>query len=155
MEDQFISYELALKLKELGFKEECFGFYETLKKVGDGYCFNNYAMWGGISQNISESDDCNLYITTNELYGYYDNILRAPLYQQVFDWFREKGYDTTILRTPPEMVGKGVIKTYSYFIWKEDNNPRGVQEYKNTYEEARLACLKKLIEIYEQTRKNP
>lgn len=90
IEKEFVPYELALKLKELGFNKECFGFYETLKKVGDGYCLNNYAMWGGISQNISESDIYHLYITANELYGYYDNILRAPTWQQAFKFIQSK-----------------------------------------------------------------
>ena len=27
MKDQFVTYEIALKLKELGFDEECFAYY--------------------------------------------------------------------------------------------------------------------------------
>lgn len=27
MKDQFVTYELALQLKELGFKEKCLGYY--------------------------------------------------------------------------------------------------------------------------------
>ena len=38
MEKQFISYELALKLKELGFDEECFKTYNE-----DGIMFNGHS----------------------------------------------------------------------------------------------------------------
>ena len=30
MEKEFVPYELAVKLKELGFDEECFGYYTEL-----------------------------------------------------------------------------------------------------------------------------
>ena len=138
MESLFCPYEQALELKELGFKEGCFAFYESLRKIGDSYCFNNYSIWGGIPQNISESDDYHLYITLNELYGYYDNILRAPTWQQAFDWFREK-YNLHYI------IYKNInIDGYDFCRVTTD----GITN-KNTYsyEEARLECLKKLIEI--------
>ena len=28
MKDQFVPYDIALKLKELGFNDECFGYYD-------------------------------------------------------------------------------------------------------------------------------
>lgn len=124
MEEQFIPYEQALKLKELGFKEECFGFYNN----ADGNAWIKHL----IDSSIKDI---------------YTGDIQAPLWQQAFDWFRKIGYDTSILRVPPEMVGKGRIKKYSYFIWKEDDNPRGNQDFEDTYEEAREKCLKKLIEL--------
>ena len=62
MEEEFIPYEEALALKELGFNENCFGFFgakELFIKITN-------------KERISES-----------------NVL-APLYQQAFRWFREK-----------------------------------------------------------------
>ena len=56
MEKEFVTYEQALALKELGFDEPCFGYYDE----------------GG-----------NLYTEMVE-------VLKAPLYQQAFRWFREK-----------------------------------------------------------------
>ena len=145
MEKEFLPYNLALELKELGFKEECFGFYESLKKIGDSYCFNNYSMWDGISQNISESDDYHLYITLNELYGYYDNILRAPTWQQAFDWFREKyymeGHPHISYNLPPKATWGYSIQT------SEPKHIKSLNSHYSTYEEARQACLEKLIEI--------
>jgi len=72
--------------------------------------------------------------------------ISAPLYQQAFRWFREK-YGLYFS-----------IQYFQYDEWclqittkKEDIvfNHKSVNEFK-TYEEAELACLKKLIEIVKQ-----
>lgn len=72
MEEQFVAYEMALKLKELGFNEPCFGFWDK-----------PYDKWTLTLQYPNELD-----------YGYinkYDNIkVSAPLWQQVVDWLRIK-----------------------------------------------------------------
>jgi hypothetical protein len=64
MEKEFIPYELALRMKQLGFNEPCFGYYNY-----NGTHFFNYK---------PKTDD--------------KNLTKAPLYQQAFRWFREK-YD--------------------------------------------------------------
>ena len=64
MEKEFIPYEQALALKELGFDEVCFGSYYN---NGD---FTNYLNIDGKTQS--------------------NNVILAPLYQQAFRWFREK-----------------------------------------------------------------
>jgi hypothetical protein len=63
MNKEFIPYEQALALKELGFHEPCFGWFDTgYLRVG---CFE--------SESVTGLGD-----------------LPAPLYQQAFRWFREK-----------------------------------------------------------------
>ena len=64
MKEQFVTYEQALALKELGFDEPCLAIYS----------FKDLRI--GIFSNLSSA---------------YNTIL-APLYQQAFRWFREK-YD--------------------------------------------------------------
>ena len=130
----FIPYELALELKELGFDEECLALYQSNHNNKPFININNKI---NIEALLSGK-------IKNEGIQY---LIKAPLWQQAFDWFRKIGYETSILRTPPEMVGKGKIKKYSYFIWKEDDNPRGNQGFEDTYEKAREKCLEKLIEI--------
>ena len=61
MEENFVSYEIALALKQLGFDEECLGIY-----YGDGILSYDY--------------DPEMYSSS----------LPAPLYQQAFKFFREK-----------------------------------------------------------------
>ena len=66
MKNEFVSYEMALELKELGFDELCFSFYNTEKKLynSEGYYKKGY--------NVLNEE------------------VVAPLYQQAFRFFREK-----------------------------------------------------------------
>lgn len=66
MENLFVSYKIALKLKELGFNVECLAYYNKYK---DLYFYNVLPD----NQSVSIYETCD-----------------APLYQQVVDWFREK-----------------------------------------------------------------
>jgi hypothetical protein len=121
MKKEFVPYEIALALKELGFDEPCFYYYNLDKKLFQVY--NKYK----INDTFKNSqDDHNI-------------MLSAPLYQQAFRWFREKyglyykihGYsDNTSFVFD---IADGDFETYY------DECP--------TYEEAELACLIKLIEI--------
>ena len=70
MEKEFIPYEQALALKELGFDEPCIACYDKLN------------MLATYSENLFEHKNYNTS-------GY---CVSAPLYQQAFRWFREK-YD--------------------------------------------------------------
>ena len=110
LEKEFIPYEQALALKELGFDEPCF------------------ATWNG------ETLDMFLQIPSD------DYFTKAPTFSQAFRWFREKyGYYISVFRThdnnwAADLWLLGVIK------------PKATV-FSETYEEAELACLNKLIEI--------
>ena len=73
MEKEFIPYELALELKELGFDEPCLGHYYTL----DG------EQWKFATERHLE------FIDALDEIGK-DFIVDAPTYAQAFRWFREK-----------------------------------------------------------------
>lgn len=110
MEKQFVPYELALKLKELGFKEECFKWWGS-----DGILNQKY--------NLS-------------------NTILAPLWQQAFDWFRNE-YN---LEGNIKSWREGENKYYYYSV----NELYRTSTYRlkfDTKEQARLECLKNLIEI--------
>jgi hypothetical protein len=66
MENEFIPYEQALALKELGFNEPCFRFQNNISNIIEEKSWLN---WNEVEQFVS-----------------------FPLYQQAFRWFREK-YD--------------------------------------------------------------
>jgi hypothetical protein len=68
MKKEFIPYEQALALKELGFDEECVSFYSS---KGELYQSEGYYKFG---KNVFGEE------------------VIAPLYQQAFRWFREKYY---------------------------------------------------------------
>ena len=120
MNKEFIPYEQALELKELGYsiyhyQEELESFYSYL----DGHL-------GDAGKD------------------YFNEFVLAPLYQQAFRFFRDK-YDLHVsfgrLYDTAE-TKKYVIDTYNEICSYEVDYSGG----HSTYEEAELACLKKLIE---------
>jgi hypothetical protein len=118
LEKEFIPYELALELKELGFNEICFGYWYT-------------------EQEEFKKIDIQL-SSIGFLEGEPDYIL-APTYSQAFRWFRHEYALESYIRAN---LCVDVPKTYQFNI---DDNIDDV--WYDTYEEAELACLKKLIEI--------
>jgi hypothetical protein len=106
MKNEFVPYELALKLKQLGFDEPCIATHGYLE----------------------------LYINTD------DGHLKAPLFQQVFRWFRDvHGHNGVVEGCKKHGFEWCIFPDMEHYI-KPPNNF-------NTYEEAELACLDKLIEI--------
>ena len=134
MEKEFIPYEQALALKELGFDEPCLAQYKK-------YVFGEATLDIGFSKN--------------EIISKFDNLIlfcSAPLYQQAFRWFREKYNLRGFIGFRPN------VKQFDCHIYdmslsgKEYVQQRTTEEYNKdpkvgTYEEAELECLKKLIEI--------
>ena len=128
MEKEFISYELALRMKQLGFNESCFAFYNG-KHLDLGIWDWEYPA-GQKRRDIGECP-------------------QAPLLQQAFRWFREK-------QEIEGFVHKSIEGNYYFVIKKTGNNESNMYEFTkttpktfDTYEEAELACLEKLIEIVE------
>ena len=124
MEKEFVSYELSLTLKDIG--------YESPSPIG-GYR-------GGAVFYYDKGSE--LFYDGLPMYSssYHEGQIIAPLYQQVFRWFRDKypDFDFGVAK-----IHNGT-NNYHYHInlkW---------EFFEGTYEEAELACLKKLIEIVKQ-----
>jgi hypothetical protein len=132
----FIPYEQALELKELGFDEECFGFYTHKGEL------RRYTNFDG------ELNDFQTLKNSSITMG--DNWCAAPTFSQAFRWFREKQYYSEITTECTQADGS---IGFSWRIWKpwliEEWSPEnGNDEWSyKTYEEAELECLIKLIEI--------
>ena len=127
MDKEFIPYEIALELKELGFDDFSFGrFYTKLRcKV---FSVDEKGRHYSIKITPKKLYTLGEHFVLND-----DNVIAAPLYQQAFRWFREK-YNLNYV----------IVKAESWFYTINGYN---TQEGFNTYEEAELECLKKLIEI--------
>jgi hypothetical protein len=140
MEKEFVPYELALRMKQLGF---------------DGSCF---AIWSGFDeQNFSITDTIRLYSSGFRINGTQSskfyindfNSLRvaAPTFSQAFRWFREK-YDLHHV-IHQFTFKKGTDEEYLAEVGKADDTFSECR----TYEDAEVACLEKLIEIIEEKQK--
>ena len=120
----FVPYEIALALKELGFDDKCFGAYDKKYKLA-----------------ISTSDywDKSSLYSLNDYFGKNTYRCLAPLYQQAFRWFREKyKLDNWVYKS------RDYVYFYSILI---DSRYLSANVEFISYEEAELECLKKLIEI--------
>jgi hypothetical protein len=154
MEKEFIPYEQALALKELGFESP-------------------YPIGGYQGGKVFYYEKGELYYDGRPMYSSdaHSGQLLAPLYQQAFRWFREKynlvheiswgkykggvsfDYDifSLVLPTDDELGNEDDIyiekpmETYDSLAEKSFRDRES-----DTFEEAELACLKKLIEIVKQ-----
>lgn len=137
MNKEFIPYEQALALKELGFNEPCFGYYNVDPS------FKNPPF------NLAKPFE-------------HEWCLPAALWQQVFKWFREK-YSLVIEPCVPFQRLYSTeddhfeILEFGYRIYSFDQYRGGLRDkvewdgYDNSNEEeAELACLNKLIEILKE-----
>ena len=135
MEKLFVPYQPSLDMKELGFDEPCLAFFWN---TGKFYTCADYV------HTIS-------YHTQNQLGDYNYDSTSAPLYQQAFKWFREK-YRLYLDIDPMEKYN------FYYTIYditqnkneKIENEMYVFDSPERTYQEAELACLKKLIEIVKE-----
>jgi hypothetical protein len=118
MKKEFLPYEQALALKELGFDEPCFAYF----KDEEFQYPNPYEPF----KNSEMKSWC----------------ITAPLYQQVFRWFREKHNISSFVKRDfkdTEMIG--------YYYGVEGTEIDIYSKNYNSYEEAEFECIKKLIEI--------
>ena len=136
MEKEFIPYEQALALEELGFDEDCFSDYFSFNNV-------NQTLEDDI-QLILNQESIDDYCEENNLYPFH--ICSAPLYQQAFRWFREKyGYDVSIKKCTPSEYKFEIEQ-----LFVEGDNYYFIDFSFLSHEEAELKCLKKLIKIVKQ-----
>ena len=139
IKNEFIPYEQALALKELGFNEPCFGWFRSTLIPSN---FTEFFLETEFGMNESPSD----WVNSNFL----DKACSAPLYQQAFRWFREKHEieATTSCFYSKRLDIPYEERQYHCHIIRDGVTSKG-PKYK-TYEEAELECLKKLIEIVKQ-----
>ena len=134
MEKEFVPYELAVKLKALGFDEPCFGLYAPPSKT---VFLHHYGLLRAKEQVL------------------------APLYQQAFRWFRDEYKINGEVNYLPNIEKYGSITSDMNIkpkdLSKNENFKRGLKvtnayvKY-DTHKEAELACLRKLIDLVNQNK---
>lgn len=133
MEKEFITVELALRLKVLGFNEPCFGYYNSNGEFK------------------TKQDEYELYLICNS--KWISPSCSAPTFSQAFRWFREK---YNLVHTVYSNAS-GYIWELHYNKERGgthicDSGESGDCEMSGmftTYEKAEISCLTKLIEIVE------
>ena len=123
-----VPLDAAKKLKDLGFNKSCifsysegFGITACLRIGASNEPLISDFIIGGNTPNSPFTD--------------------LPTWEQVFEWFRERGYYGNLKAT-----NKG---TSAYIFYSElDNGEFWEFAYEETYEKARELLLLKLIDIY-------
>jgi hypothetical protein len=134
MEKEFLPYNLALRMKTLGYKEKVLTYYEN----GVPKLYNDILGW---DFNSSFLTCCS-----------------RPTFQSAFNWFRRKynlnGEVKLHTGYMEDSFYKEIGLPYHFVILPK--HIKDVSEITKscyqyyTYEEAEIACLEKLIEIVEQ-----
>jgi hypothetical protein len=125
----FVQYSEALELKQLGFDELCFGWYDCYSKMVNYEKAHNSCGW---------------------LNG---NHCSAPTYSQAFRWFREKhGIDGMPYKSIEGSYYHWITKVGGNRNNQYEFYNKGIIYYK-TYEEAEQSCLIRLIEIVKENKK--
>jgi len=121
MKKEFVPHELALELKRLGFDEPCLG------------------RWLVITEWEAPTGEVRLQLGT-DVEDYDNHQFHAPLFQQAFRWFRDNHKHNGIVEGCKKYGFEWCIYPDIEHYIKPPNNF-------NTYEEAELACITRLIEI--------
>ena len=99
MKHLFVSYKLALKLKEKGFNEACLALYSRKGELTSLDAIDYEELRGVINSHTNYNFPCT-----------------APLYQQVVDWLDSKGIHIQIT---PEFYQDGI--NWNFQVWEYDS----------------------------------
>jgi hypothetical protein len=124
MEKEFVPYEIAGQLKELGFDEPCLAFYNGK--------FLDLGVWDWeypVGEKRKDIGECP----------------QAPTFSQAFKFIREK-YNLIGLVEGGYDNGKNI---FTYVIW-EGFKDIITDDYFETPEEAELECLNELIKMVKE-----
>jgi len=130
MTEEFISYEQALALKELGFDERCFAHYNP----------NGVFFW----KILCSDEDCDHTLSIKDILEHKaDNYIEAPMYRQAFRWFEDK-HNLFVNITTETNVNEIIGFNATIVSWKFSPINLGGFMIKET---AEITCLDKLLEL--------
>lgn len=172
MKNLFVPYALALKAKEAGFDEECFGIYTwdfgvpsspiyklEDNKITGGECIPNYSSFAFAFDSIFRRESVsNSQIAHIKLSDGNQQNIAAPLYSQIVDWFREK-HNIHISITPiadwvhqndefsPNGFFSALLEDVTVGKVFHASNTIGLVSDKYNYKQALIAGLEKAFEL--------
>jgi hypothetical protein len=135
MKEQFVTYEIAKRLKELGFNEPCLATYNERRDEVEFQMFTSYNMAG---QNNAQPPKGFLNSVVHK------KIICAPLWQQVEEWLREKHR----IVVGAQLQGNSFKQSWiPYHI--QNLNPNNTKHFndRELYEQAREAATLAALEL--------
>lgn len=128
IQDEFVTKDIALALKEIGYKEECLAFINGNDLELIEFSYSALNGWKG-----KDIGQC----------------LHIPTYQAILKWFRDKHNKITTSVFYLEYYGEPKVEGWSHTYQLDDNSAFSLIEGEklfSTYEEAQTALIWKLIE---------
>ena len=126
-----VPIEIAKELKDIGFDIPCVFVLTNKDKIGFTTKGNNqYHLFKELDLNSNSEG----------------SLVCIPTYEQLFEWFREKGYDSFIDIDNQSMYDEGCY--YCYVITNERGRTIDSKSDFDDYNEAREALVKSLIQTY-------
>jgi hypothetical protein len=102
MDKEFVTYEQALALEDLGFNEKCLAYFDYYGKIVE-LCLKD-SDWDGCGQD-------------------------APLKQHVLRWFREKyNADFYISRSLPNVINKDIYFIVLNDLWAPNDSYKNYED---------------------------
>ena len=155
MKENFVSYNSALKLKELGFDEPCLAYYllPEIERTGEiilHYCARGKEIlknedWSWVYQNFPmfrkylKAEHCYKYsLNRSKIYA------TAPLLQQAQKWLREKHDIHIVIQTG---VGNSIWWSYQLIEISTNDLIFDKEGSFNTFESALEEALSKSLEL--------
>lgn len=140
LEKELVPIKLALELREIGFDEFCMFYYEHNKPA---------PRFGLESRDIKNKSHFRIIkINAHKILQSKSSKIdiAAPSYEQIFSWFRKKGLFHSIT------LVKDFFEDSIFFESEIRNSNTDIitMFISNTYEEAKMELLKRLIEIYKE-----
>ena len=130
MKELFVTYDIALAMKELGFDEECCAIY----RKSHLYPILGFEKFNSVKKSV----------------------IAAPLWQQCVDWFREKQNINVEINYIPNINKYGILTSVMDIkprdLTRDENIKRSIEITNNfaqydTYQEAREQAILKAIEL--------
>lgn len=150
LEQEFIPYHLAFRMKALGYDKPCFAFYNHKKELYDINPNSFTAKNSGVHYNVKFYNIFNKFIMVK--------LCTAPTWRAAFKWLRDKYNLWCFIQKYPtsenpnrcfyELKGNNINTD-------KDESPNSYMSlhWFNSYENAEIACLESLLYIAEKIEK--
>ena len=104
MEKEFATAEIAFKMRELGFDEPCMGYRTE---------YGSFSMKMKVTNSKLDKERARYRATYK---GTLPDMAAAPLWQQVFRWFKERGYELSEITIFPEPFALTFIESEKEYM---------------------------------------
>jgi len=129
MKSQIVPFEISVKLKEIGYDEPTWFVYTNIHDEN----INCEPVTWSTSLDETFKNSYNSYTAS------------APIFGQVFEWFRENGFSNYIIDS---LDGYEIVILNSYLIYRDELHEN------STYLEAQIKCVNDLIHYYKLNKKD-